>query len=152
MTRREIAEAVWWEMLGRPYIWGGNDPMESFDCSGLVIYGLQSVGLFPDKSDATAHELLHDTFRTRTRIGSPAHMRRGCLLFWNNPAGKVRHVEIVWEVLKDPAGNYTVIALGASGGDSTTRTEEDAKKKNAFIKIHPVHGWAASIDPFEGYA
>lgn len=137
-------------MLGRPYIWGGDDPMTSFDCSGLVIYGLQACGLFPEKADANANELLH-YFRHRTPITLVTGLRRGCLLFWKTASGRVRHVEIVWEVIHDP--NPHVFTLGAAGGDSTTRTEEDAKKKNAYIKVHPAPaGWSDALDPFEPYA
>ena len=31
--------------IGRPYSWGGDDPMSGFDCSGLIHETLQAVGL-----------------------------------------------------------------------------------------------------------
>ena len=46
-----------WRYLGKPYIWGGDDPVGGFDCSGLVVELFKSVGKLPRQGDWTAHDL-----------------------------------------------------------------------------------------------
>ena len=52
MDKRELFVDVLWNYLGTWYSWGGDDP-EGFDCSGLVVEGLKSVGMIPRGGDAT---------------------------------------------------------------------------------------------------
>ncbi|GAF87187.1 unnamed protein product, partial [marine sediment metagenome] len=66
----------------------------------------------------------------------------GCLVFWKTGSGHIRHIEFC-------IGNG--LSLGASGGGSSTRTEQDAILRNAFIKVRPIEGRgtvAGFVDPF----
>ena len=149
VTKRDVALHVWERCLHLPYRWGGDDPMEGFDCSGLVILGLQAAGVFPGRhgADATADSLLNEFFRDKPHL-APHLLRPGCLLFWQR-GSRIGHVEIVWTILLDDAGNRTVITIGAAGGGSRTTDEEAASSQNAFVKVHPAApGWFAAIDPF----
>ena len=113
-----------WSFVGRPYIWGGDDPMRGFDCSGRL----------PRNFDTTASGL----FQKFNKAGYDAP---GCLVFWESNK-KIIHVEFC-------IGNG--LALGASGGGSRTLTVEDAIKQNAFIKLRPIvsrNGVAGYVDPF----
>lgn len=141
---REAAMDEWSTHRNRPYIWGGNTALEGFDCSGLVIEGLKSVGLLPREGDWTAHALLHDVFQHKPRVHQPISLRRGMLVFWANPSGKIRHVEVIWALYGD-----TILTLGASGGGSKTTTLADAQAHDARVKVRPLVGnWVAAIDPF----
>jgi hypothetical protein len=132
-TRREIALFVAESNLGRWYSWGGDDPNQGFDCSGLMIEVLSAAGVFPRGDDTTAAGL-------RQRYQRVSQPRPGDLLFWGEPP---THVEMVWVIV-----DGTVFTIGASGGGSRTRTREDAIRDNAFIKIRPARaGWTAA-DPF----
>ena len=134
---KDIAKQVAIKFLGKPYIWGGDDPMNGFDCSGFCIEILKSVGLLPRNGDWTA-QMLWDKFKYR-EVERPYD---GCLVFWKHKSGKIIHIEY--------AINET-LCIGASGGGSKTQSEEDAVDQNAYIKIRP---WATRsnvkgfIDPF----
>jgi cell wall-associated NlpC family hydrolase len=135
---RELFLKIAWSYLGKPYVWGGDDPLQGFDCSGFVIECLKSVGVLPRKGDWTAHMLRDHFYHYSGRDPKP-----GDLVFWQNNNGKIIHVEICLD---------TRLSIGASGGGSRTRTIEDAIKQNAFIKIRPfntrknIKGFA---DPFQ---
>ena len=74
--------------IGKWYKWGGDDP-SGFDCSGLVIECLKSVGVLPRNGDWTASDLATNMGWLVTSL--PAN---GDLVFWKNSAGKPIHVEI----------------------------------------------------------
>lgn len=46
------------EWLTSPYLWGGDDPLAGFDCSGLAGEYLKSIGLIPRGQRMTAQGLL----------------------------------------------------------------------------------------------
>ena len=143
MTARGLALDVAWSFLGLQYSWGGNDPIAGFDCSGLVIEALKSVGVLPRVGDWSAHALLHDIFRDRPRVPT-SELRPGCLVFWARADGHIRHVEMVYAVLERRA-----VTIGASGGGSATTTVAEAIRADAYVKIRPVApGWVAAVDPF----
>ncbi len=117
------AEEVALSYQGTPYIWGGDDPL-GFDCSGLCIEVLKSVGFLPRSGDWTA-ALLYDKFA----VTEQGHL--GCLVFYHSSRNPQRiiHVEFC---LGDG------LAIGASGGGSSTTSIATAMAQNAFIKIRPI--------------
>jgi len=120
--KRDLALKIAFSYLGTWYIWGGDDP-GGFDCSGFVIEILKSVGVLPRKGDWTAQGMAKGF--NWPRMNQP---QGGDLVFWENAAGKVIHVEMAIN---------GELAVGASGGGSKTLTREDAIRHNAFIKIRP---------------
>lgn len=111
-------------MVGKPYIWGGNDPIMGFDCSGLALECLAAFGFkLPDQ---TAHNLYlwcqQQKFRPVVKTGS--------LAFYGNPSiGKVSHVAICLN--KD-------LMIEAGGGGSRTKTVQDAINQDAYIRVRPI--------------
>lgn len=109
--------------IGKWYKWGGDDP-SGFDCSGVGVEFLKSVGKMARKSDANSR-MLYEMF---PKVAKPGP---GVLAFWGDKEAPhtIRHVEIClndWQT------------IGASGGGSKTLTEEDAIRDNAFIKVRPI--------------
>ena len=121
MSTKDLAERIAFGFLGRPYYWGGDDPMQGFDCSGFVIEILKSVGLLQRNGDWTAAGL-SSMF---PHVDVPY---RGCLVFWENAAGKIIHVEYCLD---------ETFSIGASGGGSSTTSEQAAITGNAYIKVRP---------------
>ena len=145
----QIATKIAWSYLGRPYIWGGDDPIKGFDCSGFVIEILKSVGKLPrDNNWDTTAKGLYKIFKKIEEVPPEEDpwVEEGMLVFWHskNDRRNIIHVE------------YCInheLSIGASGGGSKTKTIENAISSNAFIKIRPfesrpnIHGF---VDPFSG--
>lgn len=137
IAQRELFLKVVWEYHGTWYRWGGDDP-SSFDCSGLAIEGLQSVGILPDiPFDTTAHGL-YQMF-TRYYLPDPV---RGALAFWRRAGDDhIIHVEVCLDQ------HY---AIGARGGGRNVKTVETAIETNAFVKVRPIfgRGWSHELAGF----
>ena len=136
---REIVLRVALSYLGTFYRWGGDDP-QGFDCSGLVVECMKSIGKISRKLDFTAN-----TMFTRWANGRVDTPEPGDLVFWHSKVNSlhITHVEIA---LNDR------LAIGASGGGSKTRTIQDAIDQNAFIKIRPFRSRGnlkAFINPYK---
>ena len=140
---RKMVQRIAMSYLGTFYTWGGDDP-SGFDCSGLVIECLKSVGMLPRSGDWTADALSKRfplSVTVNPNMGNP---NPGDLVMWYNKAGtRIIHVEIY-------IGNG--LSIGASGGGSKTKTITNAIKHNAFIKIRPVASRGGKIlycDPYK---
>lgn len=134
--QRKLVQRIAMSYLGTFYTWGGDDP-SGFDCSGLVIECLKSVGLLPRSGDWTAAGL-------SKRFVSVMEPKPGDLVFWVSKVGtRVIHVEIY-------IGSG--LSIGASGGGSKTKTIANAVRQNAFIKIRPVASRGGEVlycDPYK---
>lgn len=142
---RELALDVWRAQLGKPYRWGGDDPLAGFDCSGLVIEGLKAAGVLPREGDWSAAELYETALRDFPRLNDVRSIPAGSLLFWNRGTPPtIGHVEIVWAVI-----GGKVFTLGASGGGSAETDLAHAIADNAYVKVRPaVLPWLHCVDPF----
>ncbi len=73
-------------LLGKPYVWGGNNPSQGFDCSGLVEYVLRESGVSAPRTSWQQYSLGHEV--------SISHLRPGDLLFFSTYAKGPSHVGI----------------------------------------------------------
>jgi cell wall-associated NlpC family hydrolase len=108
--------------IGKPYIWGGDDPILGFDCSGLVQEILASVGADP-RGDQTANGLYRH-FRGR-RV---SQITAGDIAFFGSES-RVKHVGFMID-------QYRMVEAG--GGGSKTLTVHDAQSDNAYIRVRPI--------------
>lgn len=111
--------------IGKPYIWGGANPMTSFDCSGFIQWCLASVGQDPKGDQSSV--ALYEHFKKAGITNILA--RAGALAFYGNIS--VDHVALC-------INDYQIIEC--AGGDHTTLTPIDAAKRNdACVRIRPVN-------------
>jgi cell wall-associated NlpC family hydrolase len=110
--------------LGKPYIWGGQSP-EGVDCSGYAILVGQAEGIFPTGFDATAQGIYTYLKINGAREAKPS---QGCFTFYGKDLQTISHVSICLD-------SFQVIEAG--GGNSRTKTREDAAKIGAHVRIRP---------------
>jgi cell wall-associated NlpC family hydrolase len=110
--------------VGLPYRWGGDDPMEGFDCSGLVQEILASAGMDPP-GDQTA-QALYDHFEKTGTVGA---VGPGVLAFYGQSVRKITHVGFCID-------QYRMVEAG--GGGSRTINLKAAVDQNAYVRIRLV--------------
>lgn len=148
-TFRELAIEIWRTEIGKPYRWGGDDPVGGFDCSGLVEEGLEGTGRIPMGPPKRSAAMLAELFRANA-MSNVQSFSPGCLLFYNRKKADgtiyIGHVAIVWAIL-----GGQVFTLEAASGGSSTLTEQDAIDQNAYVRVKPAAtNWVLCVDPFKG--
>lgn len=108
--------------VGLPYRWGGDDPLEGFDCSGFVIEILAAFGFKLPDQNAAALYIWSKTNQHRNEI------RAGSLAFFGQE-GNITHVGLC--INSD-------LMIEAGGGGSKTVDLNSAVKQNAYLRIRPV--------------
>lgn len=111
-------------MLGVPYKWAGNNPVEGLDCSGFVQCVLSSAGIDPP-GDQSAQGL-YDFFEKTGTHGAPS---AGALVFYGESVKKITHIAFCID-------QYRVIEAG--GGDSKTHSKEYAAFRGAYVRIRLI--------------
>lgn len=122
--RIESAVNYAWYFIGTPYLWGGENPIEGYDCSGFVQEVLRSVGLDPT-GDQTAQALWEYFKKEGDAAPKP---RAGALAFYGSRY-RISHVAFC-------INDHQIIEAG--GGGKKTRSKEDAANHNAFIRLRPI--------------
>jgi cell wall-associated NlpC family hydrolase len=113
--------------LGLPYLWGGDDPIKGFDCSGFVQELLISAGAHPEPSKDLTAQGLYDALQHK---GIWSVYTCGALAFYGKDALHIVHVAMLLD-------QYRIIEAG--GGGSTTLDQDVAARQNAFIRIRHVN-------------
>ena len=108
--------------IGLPYIWGGDDPMRGYDCSGFVIEVLKSIGKLPVNGDWTAQSLYK---LLKEDWGTSDMGKEGTIVFWASK-GSIYHIEICLDDVR---------SIGASGGNSKNTNIEVSIQTNGYVKI-----------------
>lgn len=114
--------------IGVKYKYGGSNPISGFDCSGLIIEGLQAIGFLPHGSDYTAQSL-YNYLISDNRAASPIEISEGCLVFFGRDKASIGHIGYALN---------TKFMIEAGGGDSHTLDTDTADHRNAFVKIRPI--------------
>lgn len=124
----QITLAVITSLLNTPYKWGGNSPLDGVDCGGLVIEILKTLGILPNKYDASSQELYNQFSGGLGRVVTTPSFT--CLAFYGKSVTEVSHVVFCLD-------NYR--AVGANGGDRAVTNLEVARAEDARAKIRPIN-------------
>lgn len=106
LEKREALVSYLLKFVGEPYHWTGNGKhREGFDCSGLILEGLWSIGAI-DKTDRTAQSL-YDYFHE----GNDGFIRQpyGNLIFFGKNLKAITHIGLTVNAFQ---------YIEAGGGDS----------------------------------
>lgn len=112
---------------GVPYIWGGDDPMRGFDCSGFAQEILTAFGAHPMPGVDLTAQALHDNLLKQKCM---AVNEIGSLAFYGKAYNKITHVALV-------IGQDLIFEFG--GGGSKTTSESEAIAQNAYGRIRPLN-------------
>ncbi len=128
MTTLDVLERYLMSMIGTFYSYGGATPMGGIDCSGLIVEGLQAIGLLKHGTDLSAQGL-HDKFLPLQQGYGPMPLERGALVFFGRGPKEISHVG--WCL----NGKFMI---EAGGGGPAVRSVGDAIRAKAFVKIRPI--------------
>jgi cell wall-associated NlpC family hydrolase len=129
---RDQAEAYLWILMAqtRRYHWGGDDPIQGFDCSGLAHEWLEGTGAIPyDPVKRSAQQLFDRLKPLGLLTGLEASDPFGALAFFGSGAAAIEHIAICISPTH---------MVGMEGGDSSTVSEASAIAHNAFAKLRPI--------------
>ena len=140
---RELFVKIIRSVIGRPYKWGGQSPETGFDCSGLIIWGLNQVNIkVPDMTVLDIYRHFGNN-EISIRICSP-----GSLLFYGKTHMTINHVMVVLDRWDD---EYFTIC-GARGGNSKTINNRKAYDRSAYVDVCKGNYWQpnlrVAVDPF----
>lgn len=115
-------------LIGQPYLWGGDDPIYGFDCSGLVNELLKSCGMLPRSADLNSQALLN--MLKNANICPTEKAEFGSLTFYGKDENSITHVAFALN---------EELCIEAGSGTSATISKDVAAKQNAFVRIRPIH-------------
>lgn len=113
-------------LYGTPYKWGGANKLEGFDCSGLVMEILKSIGVMAHGNDMNAQGL----YNWVSVSGQKNKFGEGALCFYGKSLKQITHVSIMID---------DKICIEAGGGDKTTINKEVAEKQGAVVRLRPYN-------------
>jgi cell wall-associated NlpC family hydrolase len=128
MIPREAIAFQWlMNTLNAPYKWGGSNPLEGFDCSGLVVEFHKSFGLVGKDFDATAQVLF--SMHKKEHPQDIKKCKFGDLVFYGRSEKNITHVGICLDDL---------LMLEAGGGGSRTINRQKAEEHGAWVRLRPI--------------
>jgi cell wall-associated NlpC family hydrolase len=118
--------------LGTPYHYGGDTPMEGYDCSGFVMEYLKMWGIAPPTDSSS--DMIYDWFQADQRRFQHYKPGVGALVFYGkkSPDGRsiarISHIALM-------INDHQIAEAG--GGDQRTLSKQEAINKKAFVRIRP---------------
>lgn len=111
--------------VGTPYKWGGKNPLEGLDCSGLVQILLRAAAILPSSPVLSAQAIHDELIDQGCQVSDP---KLGAIVFFGKSLKEIDHVGFCVDAVR---------MIEARGGDHTTLTLKDAIAKEAFVEIRP---------------
>lgn len=117
--------------LHTPYVWGGNNVLQGFDCSGFVCEVLRSFGLVGQLDDLNAQTLFLKLCKSSNYGPSTVYIHPsfeftpGAILFFGASIQKITHVSICVDGFR---------MIEAGGGGKECISKEIAAKIGAMVR------------------
>ena len=111
------------QYVNTPYIWGGDNPLKGFDCSGYIQWVLASVGYDPI-GDQTS-QALYNHFKQNANGIAMDSLRPASLIFYGKGHQKITHIGM---------GINEITVIEAGRGGRNIKTVQDAVKKGACVR------------------
>lgn len=123
--------------LGTPYYWGGNNPVQGYDCSGFVMDYMAMYGIGP-KEDSSAQMIFNYFQKDANTKVENYYPGLGALVFYGtrvkvSGSWRVKNITHIGVMI-----NENQIAE-AGGGDRRTLTMDEAAEQNAYVRIRPYN-------------
>ena len=112
--------------IGVPYIYGGNNPLTGWDCSGFTCEILKAFGVIHYSEDLNAQALFFRLVKNSPLLEIPVP---GSIVFFGKDRASIIHVGLALS----PG-----VFIESGGGDSVTNTRQMAELKGAFTRIRPL--------------
>lgn len=148
-TRTKFLNAIR-KVIGTRYRWGGQSPEDGFDCSGLILWGMNEAGMTVPDMSANGLWLKYEPQRIDMKWAKP-----GCLMFYGDEDGDIDHVMVVLNVWEYGPHFPLMTLVGARGGDMLTIDAGTAYSKHAFVDTVIGDYWhtryRGCADPFLEY-
>lgn len=112
--------------IGRPYFFGGDDPLSGFDCSGFACELLRATGIMPYSYRTNAQGVYEFI---KQAPGVLTYPDLGAFSFYGKNLKEIHHVGFCLD-------KFTMVEAG--GGDASTVSGEIAIQKNAFVRLRPI--------------
>lgn len=116
------------KFIGVPYKYGGENPLEGFDCSGLVQDLLVAGGVFPfaPRGHKRNAQMIFDEL---SKVGSQGKYGAGAIAFYGKDSKSIDHVGFCLDAW---------LLLEAAGGHADCLDLSTAVHENAFVKLRPI--------------
>ena len=113
--------------VGTNYKWGGDDPLDGYDCSGFAQELLYAFNGHPKPgTDLTAQAMYYE-LEMRGEVSDAFEI--GALAFYGKGKDKISHVGIIIDANQ---------IIEAGGGGSRTTDKKSAARDNAYIRLRPL--------------
>lgn len=120
----DLFQKLMLSFLNLPYIYGGKNPLQGEDCSGLVCEFLKALGILKTNEELGSQQL-YNKFHPVSVQGEPVV---GSLIFYGADANHIDHVAM----FLDP---HFIVEAGH--GTADTLTKEISAQRGAYSRVRP---------------